>query len=60
MMTTNSKASATASSTATTATVSALPSSGGYSLAGLITLVAVLVLVGSGVTALGLLRRCFS
>jgi hypothetical protein len=57
MMTTNSKASATANSTATTATVSALPSSGGHSLAGPITLVAVLV---SGVTALGLLRWGFS
>jgi hypothetical protein len=56
-MTTNSKASATAGPTATTATVSALPSSGGHSLAGPITLVAVLVLVGSGATALGLLRR---
>jgi hypothetical protein len=56
-MTTNSKASATASPTAATATVSALPSSGGHWLGGPITLVAVLVLVGSGATALGLLRR---
>ena len=54
MMTTKSKAIVPASTTATTATVSALPSSGGRSLAGPITLVAVLVLVGSGVTALGL------
>jgi len=59
-MTTNSKASATAGPTATTATVSALPSSGGHSLSEPITLVAVLVLVGSGVTALGPLRRAFS
>jgi len=55
-MTTNAKASAPASSTATTAAVSALPSSGAPSLARPITLVAVLVLVGSGVTALGVLR----
>jgi hypothetical protein len=43
--------------TPTTANVSALPSSGGYSVAGPITLVAVLVLKGSGAAALALLRR---
>lgn len=51
------EASATASPTATTSTVSALPSSGGRSLAGPITVVAVLVLIGSGVAVLGILRR---
>jgi hypothetical protein len=60
LMTTNSKTSATASPTATTATVSALPSSGDHSLTGPITLVAVLVLVDSGLTALRPLRRGFS
>ena len=50
------EASATASPTATTGTVNALPTSGGHSLARPIILVAVLVLMGSGVAAVGILR----
>jgi hypothetical protein len=51
------ESSATASPGATTATVSALPSSGGRQIVGPITLVAVLALVGSGAAALALLRQ---
>jgi hypothetical protein len=57
IMATNSKVSSAASSTATTAAVSALPSSGGPSLVWVLTLVAALALVGSGVAASVLLRR---
>jgi hypothetical protein len=61
--TTSSSASVTASPTAgssATASASPLPTSGGPSLVWPITLVAALVLVGSGVAALALLRRGFS
>ena len=61
--TASSTASSTASPTATssaTASASPLPTSGGTSLLWPLTLVAALVLVGSGVAALVLLRRGFS
>jgi hypothetical protein len=58
-MTTNSKASTTASRSAT-ATVSPLPTSGGPSLGWPLTLVAALAMVGSGMAALALLRSGFS
>jgi hypothetical protein len=62
--TASSTASATASPTAAnpsaTASASPLPTSGGPSLIWVFTLLAALVLVGSGVAALALLRRGFS
>jgi hypothetical protein len=58
-MTTNSKASTTASRSAA-ATVSPLPTSGGPSLGWPLTLMAALAMVGSGMAALALLRSGFS